>query len=242
MKVIDLFCGCGGFSEGFKQAGFEVLFGVDNNQDACDSYAANHGKSILSDVRKLDLDLLKEADVIIGSPPCQSFSEANPNRENKPDLVLYFLYLMYTVKPKYWIMEEVEEVKKWLPPSIPRQVFQANYSGLNHRQRRLFAGYYPQIMASAVHPCLFGTPTSKWKASGNFHADYPKDIVELRGHDPDIEDKKRDMGFPLDYKLIGSEKSQHLQLGNAVCPSVSKLFADAIKEDVFFHSFDGAKL
>ena len=44
MKVIDLFCGCGGFSEGFRQAGFEIVLGVDIWDIACKSFEANFPK------------------------------------------------------------------------------------------------------------------------------------------------------------------------------------------------------
>ena len=41
MNVIDLFCGCGGFSKGFEQAGFDVRLGIDVWQDAVTTYKAN---------------------------------------------------------------------------------------------------------------------------------------------------------------------------------------------------------
>lgn len=44
--VIDMFCGCGGLSQGFMETGFEVPLGVDNNEDALTSFTANHGKTI----------------------------------------------------------------------------------------------------------------------------------------------------------------------------------------------------
>ena len=46
MKVLDLFCGCGGLSSGFEQAGFNIKYGIDNSIDALDSFKLNHKNSI----------------------------------------------------------------------------------------------------------------------------------------------------------------------------------------------------
>jgi len=40
-NIVDLFCGCGGFSEGFKLAGFNVVYGLDNWKDATITYKKN---------------------------------------------------------------------------------------------------------------------------------------------------------------------------------------------------------
>ena len=84
MNVIDLFCGCGGFSYGFMQAGFNILLGIDSWNDAIVTYLKNHphSKAINEDITKVTPQQLieasgvtaKDVDVIIGGPPCQGFS------------------------------------------------------------------------------------------------------------------------------------------------------------------------
>jgi len=81
-NAIDLFSGCGGLSEGLKQAGFKVIAGVEVNKNAAIAYRMNHADTVLfeDDIRKLDsgkiLKLLKGSPLhlLAGCPPCQGFS------------------------------------------------------------------------------------------------------------------------------------------------------------------------
>ena len=84
MNVIDLFCGRGGFSKGFNQAGFNIVYGIDNWKDATVTYKHNFPSAAISNEDITNIcgnDILKatglsanEIDVIIGGPPCQGFS------------------------------------------------------------------------------------------------------------------------------------------------------------------------
>ena len=67
MNVIDLFCGCGGFSKGFEQAGFDIRLGIDIWQDAVTTYKANfpHAATIVGDISTLNCDIVSL------SPPLQ---------------------------------------------------------------------------------------------------------------------------------------------------------------------------
>ena len=84
ITVADFFCGAGGFSEGFRQEGFDVVFALDNWKPAIDTHELNHPecKSSLTDILTLDTpkkidEAIPDVDVIIGSPPCVSFSGSN---------------------------------------------------------------------------------------------------------------------------------------------------------------------
>ena len=92
IKVIDLFCGAGGLSLGFQQAGFEILGGVDFQQDAINTYKHNfiNSNPFCGDISSITDEQIKNiygesVDVIIGGPPCQGFSAGNRQQiENDP--------------------------------------------------------------------------------------------------------------------------------------------------------------
>ncbi len=78
-NVIDLFCGCGGFSLGFERAGFNVILGIDVWEDALSTFRFNHKRSVglRADLSVLSPEETKHllggqsVDIIIGGPPCQ---------------------------------------------------------------------------------------------------------------------------------------------------------------------------
>jgi hypothetical protein len=74
--MIDLFAGCGGMTAGFKPHGFEPVLSVEWNLHAAATYAANYGEShtFWGDIDDALEGEIPEADVVIGGPPCQGFS------------------------------------------------------------------------------------------------------------------------------------------------------------------------
>ncbi len=122
--VIDLFCGGGGFSCGFEQMGFSTTLTVDNDYYACQTYAHNFpNTSVLRrDIRELHsleiLEITAAPDVVLASPPCESFSRANPKRKKNPldrvfdedssgNLLLHAIRLIGDLAPKFFIIENV---------------------------------------------------------------------------------------------------------------------------------------
>ncbi len=123
LKAIDLFSGCGGLTEGLKNAGFEVVAAVDLEPTAVETYKLNH-KSVKvwdRDIRSLsaaevmsELNLKKgELDLLAGCPPCQGFSSMRTkngkkwNKDKRNDLIYDFLRLVKDLKPKTVMMENV---------------------------------------------------------------------------------------------------------------------------------------
>jgi len=109
-KVLSLFSGSGGLDLGFLATGkFEIIFANDFNKAACETYAYNIGKHIIfEDISKLGN--FPKADIIIGGPPCQGFSTANPARsfdDPRNHLFKEYSRIIKDVKPKLFLMENV---------------------------------------------------------------------------------------------------------------------------------------
>lgn len=119
-NVIDLFCGCGGFSLGFERAGYHVLLGIDVWKDALVTYSRNHKDSNilnadLSSVHPGDVGHLlngKTVDVIIGGPPCQGFSIAGKRiiDDERNRLYKSFVNFVGFYQPKAFVLENVPNI------------------------------------------------------------------------------------------------------------------------------------
>jgi DNA (cytosine-5)-methyltransferase 1 len=59
LTVCDFFCGAGGLSEGFKQAGFDVVLGVDTDEAAIATYNNSHGCGLVKNIEKIDAKLVR---------------------------------------------------------------------------------------------------------------------------------------------------------------------------------------
>lgn len=119
MKCVDLFSGCGGLSLGFQKAGIEVLSSVDNWDKAVDVYKSNFDHpcylhDLTDEAGCLDIINKYQPDMIIGGPPCQDFSAAGKRDENggRADLTYHFANIVCEYKPKWFVMENVERIRK----------------------------------------------------------------------------------------------------------------------------------
>jgi DNA (cytosine-5)-methyltransferase 1 len=116
--VVDLFCGAGGLSEGFRRIGYRVMAGADNDPDAVATYAQNFPGAVplLGDVRRAEVreeldELAAGADVLIGGPPCQAFSQVRNHTRliDDPRNSLYreFVLTVARAQPDAFLMENV---------------------------------------------------------------------------------------------------------------------------------------
>jgi len=119
MKCVDLFCGCGGLSLGFQNAGFEILGAIDNWEKALNVYRINFNHdAILHDlsdeVGATKIIRSYQPDLIMGGPPCQDFSSAGKRDETqgKADLTYNFANIICAYMPQFFVMENVERIKK----------------------------------------------------------------------------------------------------------------------------------
>lgn len=116
MRVVDLFCGIGGFSEGARQCGHDVSIAIDSNSELLRTHAKNH-----KDCKHFCVTLpegmpdISTSDIethIHASPPCQSLSQANRiKRKDDVDtslkLVQWYLTYVLERKPTTWSFEQV---------------------------------------------------------------------------------------------------------------------------------------
>ncbi len=155
--AIDLFAGCGGLSEGLRQAGFNVIAAVEINKYAAEIYAANHKETLLfnEDIRKLDMEKINEIlngetlYLLAGCPPCQGFSSMRRLNRKEPvddprnDLILEYLRFVKELMPLTLMMENV--------PSI------INYDLFKHVANELKAMGY-NIDFAVVNVSKYGVP------------------------------------------------------------------------------------
>lgn len=170
MKVVDLFCGCGGFGLGAKQAGFDVVVAVDIDPTLQSAYKKNFPSTnvITRDLSKMarsDWDVLLEdqaIDGVIGGPPCQGYSRIGKRDINDPRRTLlgHFFRTVNLISPKFFVMENVEGLldeknkeelygaialadKKYtvLPPMV---VDASNFGAPTKRKRVVVIGFDPK--------------------------------------------------------------------------------------------------
>jgi len=119
---IDLFAGAGGFSLGFRQAGFEIAAAIDRSEPALETYSHN-----LKDIPTVEADIKQvspgdlferseidptEVDVVIGGPPCKGFSTAGRMDPDNPknSLVANYINIVSHIDPEVVVMENVRGI------------------------------------------------------------------------------------------------------------------------------------
>lgn len=119
MRCVDLFSGCGGLSLGFEKSGFNIVAAYDNWQPAIDIYKDNFSHPIynidLQDERRAIEHIRSfSPDLIMGGPPCQDFSSAGKRdiTLGRADLTYNFANIVCSIKPEWFVMENVEQIKK----------------------------------------------------------------------------------------------------------------------------------
>lgn len=122
LKAVDLFCGAGVGAYGIKHSGYNIVFGIDNVQDAVDTYNLNIGNhAVCGDIRKLKSEDVPEHDLMIATPVCKPFSICGARRltndEKYGDLLSETIRLFSECKPKALLFENVKGIV--LEKSLP---------------------------------------------------------------------------------------------------------------------------
>ncbi|MGY5858247.1 MAG: DNA cytosine methyltransferase [Candidatus Thorarchaeota archaeon] len=124
MKILDLFCGAGGFFQGFSSLSKDSHLAIDIDEHALETYKLNHPNSTIlqMDINKLHSQQIEDElgstpDIIIASPPCEEFSKANPDShksaaeriygEGTAKLLLDAIRIIGDLAPKVFVIENV---------------------------------------------------------------------------------------------------------------------------------------
>ena len=230
--AIDLFCGAGGLSEGFRQAGFHVLAGNDFDPFAAETFSASHSEAQFLPGPIQDItarDFLKaaglrkgELDCLIGGPPCQAFSVYNHQRgmhDKRSGLFYEYLRIVKGLKPKWVVMENVtgitsagdgqavEEILSGLAKldyRVETRILRAEEYGVPQERRRIF------FLGNRL-----GLPIS-WPEPTHGPGLLPFVTVwDAIGDLPALENGE-DPGGPLPYRLAPATDYQVALRGNSI--------------------------
>lgn len=163
-STIDLFCGAGGITEGFRNAGYRCLYANDCMAEAVDTFSLNHPEAWAEarDIEEVDpvqvrarLSLKKGAlDVLVGGPPCQGFSINAPERfRSDPRNKLFKDYLRFLeeFEPKAFLFENVPGLLSLGDGKVFRLILREfDERGYHVTAKILFAAHY-------------GVPQERWR-------------------------------------------------------------------------------
>lgn len=163
-KTIDLFCGAGGITEGFRQEGYRSLYGNDAMPEAIETFALNH-PSAFSDPRRIEetdpfevresLGLQPgELDVLVGGPPCQGFSINAPERflsDPRNKLFKHYERFVEEFQPKTFVFENVPGLLSMDDGSVYVQIL------------KIFTDMGYEVTAKILFAAHYGAPQERWR-------------------------------------------------------------------------------
>lgn len=200
LTVVDLFCGCGGFAEGFRQAGFEAVLSVDIHKPSVDTFRFNHPTAsvIMGDMRKVSDSQVESVvgsshvDVISAGVPCQGFSLNNRKRWDQDErnfLFREFIRVVDLFQPSVVVLENVSGLRMAANGAFKHAITEAIHESgydvqseiLNalefgvpqRRQRVFFVGVRQGLewfWPDPTHGAGLLQPVSVWSAIGDLPA------------------------------------------------------------------------
>ncbi len=155
MNCVDLFAGAGGFSEGARMAGLNVIWAANHWQSACDVHEANHGlKPLCQDLHQADWTKVPAHDILLASPSCQGHSPARgkerPHHDAARSTAWAVASCAETHRPKAFVLENVPRMTAWvlfpawvqameaLGYTLRAEVLDAQFFGVPQQRKRLF--------------------------------------------------------------------------------------------------------
>lgn len=240
VRVVDLFAGAGGLSEGFRQVGFRVVAGSDIDPDACATYALNfpEAETICGDirqpaVREKVLAVGHGVEVVVGGPPCQAFSQVRNHSRiiDDPRNSLYreFVATVDALKPFAFVMENVpgmaqmgvlEQVVEDLQLGgsyevNPQVVDAADFGVPQTRKRIVFLGVRRDLGVSPLLPV--GTGATALLA---LHRT-PSGRYVVNSRDNSVKGALERLGDPQDISIVSAAQAisdlRYLRAGRSAC-------------------------
>lgn len=248
LNVIDLFCGCGGFSKGFAEAGYNVRFGIDMWKDATITYQHNFPNAAVlnEDITKITgKDILElanmstdEVDVIIGGPPCQGFSVSGKRMIDDERNKLYksYVQIVSELKPKVFVMENVPGLIRLFKGQVGEQVIEDfssigytvqkkilsadNYGVPQQRKRVFFVGVRNDLVEKGME---YSYPSAITGAGTDTPAWTTKDAIS-------------DLDFIPDDRVMGEDIPYQIEPQNAYQQFMREGSRSVLNHSVTLHS------
>lgn len=192
LTTLDLFCGAGGITEGFRTAGYHCLYGNDSMPEAMETFRANHPEAWCdhADITEVappkvraELGLKKgDLDVLVGGPPCQGFSINAPDRflsDSRNRLFKDYIRFLEEFRPKTFLFENVPGLLSLGDGKVFRQIVREFEEHDYHVSTKiLFAAHYgvPQerwrliLLGSRISPLQAPEPTHYATGRANFRS------------------------------------------------------------------------
>ncbi len=262
--LIDLFCGGGGFSRGFEAVGFTTVLAIDNDRAPARTFKANfpYAEVLVEDIKEVSCDDVKyligdrEVEVVIGSPPCEPFTGANPKRMRDPldrlykdpvgSLVLDFIRIVGCLKPRIFVMENVPAIMdgplknalrrefKGVGYEVYFNILRAEDYGTPSRRVRVF------ISNIKLRPKKLRRRISVWEAIGDLPPPEEDSLIPNHEPPPPLSKKKLKRVVRLGWgsSLIEYEGAGGKRLPNLLKLDPRKLAPTVLGSSRFIHPYE----
>lgn len=233
LKAIDVCAGAGGWSIAARGLPVQIVEAFDIAADCLETYAYNHPetKTTRIDATKLDWKKLRGIDIVLGGIPCEEVSPARRGLFRKPKpgtirkwhaLIDSVLAGIDSIKPRYWALENVIQMRRHLPPLTPFWIVNAaKFCGQS--RRRMFAGRFPlpplpddsTVLRDYLRPGPYVLPAHVVKMDFRMQGKQFTEAAALQG-------------FPGDYVFVSTPDRAWKMVAQAIPIPVGRAILEAI--------------
>lgn len=152
LNAIDICGGAGGWAVAARGLPIRIEASVDFAEDCCNTYRYNHSEVSVAceDVRAHNFAKYTDVDLVLGAIPCEEISVARMNMPTSPEameqwreLLSNVLCAVEQISPRWWCLENVIQMRRYLPPLTPQMILDSS-SWSGQRRRRIYAGKFPR--------------------------------------------------------------------------------------------------